>query len=46
MDKHPLPPPPTGKRWIFRPWKTDPRTGERLYANQYGKKAWAILVDD
>lgn len=35
-----------GKRLIFRPWIRDPKTGEIRYAWQYGKKAFAIWVDD
>lgn len=46
MTKHGLPPAPPGKRYIFRPWKTDPKTGERIHASRYGKRAWPILVDD
>lgn len=37
---------PPGKRYVFRPYKDDPRTGQRLWARQYGIKAWPILVDD
>jgi hypothetical protein len=39
----PLPP---GKKLIFRPWITDPVTGKRLWARQYGRKAWPLIVDD
>lgn len=45
MDKRSFPPPPPGKRLIFRPWKTDPKSGERIYASQFGKRAWPIIVD-
>jgi len=41
----PLQPPP-GKKLIFRPWRTDPVTGERRWAKQYGLKAWPMWVDD
>jgi hypothetical protein len=37
---------PPGKKLIFRPWRIDPVTGERLWARSYGYKAWPILVDD
>jgi hypothetical protein len=37
---------PPGKKLIFRPWRTDPLTGKRLWAKQYGLKAWPIWVDD
>jgi hypothetical protein len=46
MGKHTFPPVPPGKRLIFRPWKTDPQTGERIYASQFGKRAFAIIVDE
>jgi len=36
---------PPGKKIIFRAWRIDPVTGERLYAKQYGYKAWPIVVD-
>jgi len=39
----PLPP---GKKLIFRAWRIDPVTGERLYAKSYGYKAWPLVVDD
>lgn len=45
MGKHSFPPAPPGKRYIFRPWKTDAH-GKRMYANHYGKRAFAILVDE
>jgi hypothetical protein len=35
-----------GKKLIFRPWRDDPRTGKRLYAAQFGLKAWPIWVDE
>ena len=41
-----LPPPPPGYRYVFRPWRTDPRTGRVLYAANYGLKAWPILVSE
>jgi hypothetical protein len=41
------PPKPPGKRHvIFRPWRRDPRTGEKIWAKDYGLKAWPIPVDD
>lgn len=30
--------------WIFRAWMTT-RDGERIYAKNYGKKAFRIWVD-
>lgn len=44
MAKRTLPPPPPGYRYVFRPWRRCPKTGRRLYAKSYGKKAWPILV--
>lgn len=35
---------PPGKKWIFRSWMTLP-DGRRIYAKQYGKHAFALLVD-
>lgn len=35
-------PAPEGFRWICRPWITV--KGKRLYASQYGKRAWCFLV--
>lgn len=39
-------PPPTGYRYVFRPWRTCPQTGERLYAKAFGLRAWPILVPE
>lgn len=36
--------PPEGKRVVFRAWRTDPVTGKRLYARDYGLRAWPIHV--
>lgn len=30
--------------YIFRTWRKDPRTGEILYAKDYGLKAWRIPI--
>ncbi len=30
---------------IFRTWVTDPKTGKRRYARNYGKRAWPIIVE-
>ena len=38
-------PPPLGMRWVCRPWKTLPN-GTRIYARQYGKRAFCWLVDE
>lgn len=38
---------PLGRRdVIFRPWRRDPKTGEKLWAKDYGLKAWPIPVND
>jgi hypothetical protein len=29
---------------IFRAWRTNPRTGEKEWAKDFGKKAWPILI--
>jgi hypothetical protein len=29
---------------IFRAWVTNPKTGKRLYARDYGKRAWPIYI--
>lgn len=44
--KKAVPPPPPGYRYVFRPWRVDPKTGSRIYASSYGLKAWPILVPD
>jgi hypothetical protein len=36
--------PPPGKRVVFRPWIT--RNGKRIYASQYGLRAFPIVVDE
>jgi len=36
---------PPGKKWIYRPSKQLP-DGRRIWAWQYGKQAFALLVDD
>lgn len=30
--------------FVFRAWRTCPKTGERLWAKDYGLKAWRIPV--
>jgi hypothetical protein len=45
-EKRQLPPPPPGYRYVFRPWRRDPRTGRILFASSFGLKAWPILVQD
>ena len=37
-------PAPKGKRYIFRPYKTV--DGKRVYAYEYGLKAFPMLVDE
>lgn len=34
------------KKIIFRAWFIHPKTGEKIYAWQFGKRAFAIPVDD
>jgi len=29
---------------IFRAWRIDPTTGNKIYARDYGKKAWPIWI--
>lgn len=36
---------PPGKKWVFRPYITK-KDGTRLFASQFGKRAFPILVDD
>ena len=35
---------PPGKRWVFRRWVRDPRTGKRVYPRN--GKCFAFLVDE
>lgn len=35
--------PPDGKRVIWRPWIT--KDGKRVYASQFGLRAFPIIVD-
>ena len=35
--------PPAGKKYVFRPWTTV--NGKRIYARQFGLRAFPILVD-
>jgi hypothetical protein len=30
--------------YIFRAWKLDPKTGEKMWAKDHGLKAWKIWV--
>lgn len=39
-------PPPSGFRYVFRPWRTCPQTGMRLYAKAFGLRAWPILIPE
>jgi hypothetical protein len=34
----------SGQGFIFRTWRKDPRTGQILYAKDYGLKAWRIPI--
>jgi hypothetical protein len=38
------PPVPEGYQLLFRPWRTDPKTGEKVWAKWFGKRAFPILV--
>lgn len=38
--------PESRKRVIFRPWRIDPKTGKKLWARNYGLRAWPIRIDD
>ena len=42
-DDEPKPPGKGGV--IFRPYKTNPKTGEVMWARDYGLRAWPIPVD-
>jgi hypothetical protein len=33
-------------RYIFRAWRRDPRTGDILWARDYGFRAWRIPLPD
>jgi len=37
---------PPAYRLVFRPWRTCPRTGRRLYAKMFGLRAWPILIPE
>ena len=44
-----MPPPgrsPDQGHYIYRPYRTDKKTGEVLWAKNYGLKAWRIWVAD
>ncbi len=45
MTLDPMPDVP-GTRFVYRPWRRCPRTGQKLWAKTYGFKAWRIPVDD
>lgn len=32
--------------WIFRAWKIDPKTGEKMYAKHYGMRGWPIWISN
>ncbi len=38
--------PPPGYRYVFRPWRTCPKSGNKLYAKAFGLRAWPILVPE
>lgn len=31
---------------VFRPWRTNPKTQQKMWAKNYGLRAWFIPVDD
>jgi hypothetical protein len=33
------------RKVIFRPWITNPKTGKKIFASTYGKKAFPIFID-
>jgi hypothetical protein len=37
---------PPGTRFVFRPWRRCPNTGRKIWAKNYGFKAWRIPVED
>lgn len=37
---------PPGYKLVFRPWRTCPTTGQRIYAKMYGFRAWPILIPE
>ena len=37
---------PPGFRLVFRPWRTCPTTGQRIYAKMDGFPAWPILIPE
>lgn len=39
-------PPTRPSQIIFRPWKINPKTGEKMWAKHYGLKAWPIPISD
>jgi hypothetical protein len=43
MEKKKKEPSPKRVRVIFRTWKRD-KDGNRLYAKDYGLKAWPLLI--
>lgn len=45
MTKRYTPAPP-GYRYVFRPWRTCPKTGDKLYAKAFGIRAWPILIPE
>lgn len=35
---------PEGHVLVFRPWRTDPKTGKRIYASWYGLRAFPMVI--
>jgi len=46
MTKHSIPSPKPDLAYIYRPWRRCPATGRKIWARQYGLKAWRIPVGD
>jgi len=46
MRKKRTPPPYPEIRYVFRPWRRCPHTGRKIWAKEYGFKAWRIPVED
>ena len=43
---HDDPPDLRDVRYVFRPWRRCPSTGRKIWARQYGFKAWRIPVQE
>lgn len=45
-DSHAPSPREPDIRYVYRPWRRCPRTGEKLWAKNFGLKAWRIPVTE